>query len=264
MRTGAVKDRSSGAGARRRNPSVRDPTRRLLGRGLQRVVVETGMEGGRGEPPVTEELPDGGETHAVHDALERPGIPQRSSGNTPLSSMLGSEASSFGASGPSQIVRGPVFPRPPVGLGQRADLVPPQVDPFRQPRLGEAQQAERRQPPRMELLVPVQHRAEPPQLLLVEVSADGSSRVARDVGAGIGNVLAKLTPLPRDLEHGAQHLGRPVGGAGPARARRVELTPRVVDVPHFERSGLPAVPALVDMRREVLEYDVMDTTGRVR
>ena len=41
-------------------------------------------------------------------------------------------------------------------------------------------------------------------LALVEIAGDGYLRIDCDIGAGVGDVLAKLAPLPRGLEHRAQ------------------------------------------------------------
>ena len=116
-------------------------------------------------------------------------------------------------------------------LGQGADLVPSQVDDFGEPGPGQGQQSQRRDLPGAIPGVPVQHRAKPRKLVLVEIASDGLLRIDRDVGAGVGDVFADLTPLPRGLEHGAQDVERPVGRAGPLRARRVEPRgdPRMVD-----------------------------------
>lgn len=71
----------------------------------------------------------------------------RSSGNTRSApSAPGGDAINLAASGPSRIVRGPVLESPMRAravIGQRADLVPSQVEHFRQPRARERQQAER-------------------------------------------------------------------------------------------------------------------------
>ena len=50
----------------------------------------------------------------------------------------------------------------------------------------------------------------------------GPARVLDDVGAGVGDVFAKLAPLPGGGEQGAQYLEGAVGCAGPVRARCVE------------------------------------------
>ena len=63
-------------------------------------------------------------------------------------------------------------------------------------------------------------------------------------------MLAKLAPLPRRPEHGAQYLEGAVGRAGPGRSRRIEpgRDPRMVDgvEPHFPEGG----------HRPVLHVDV--------
>ena len=129
----------------------------------------------------------------------------RSSGNTRPSSCRGSEADTAAV------------------FGQRADLVPSRVEYFGEPRAGQGEQAQRRHRPRVYLAAPVQRRTETFELLPVEIAHDGPPRVHDDVGAGVGDMLAKLAPLACGIEHGAQCLEGAVGRAGHVRAHSVEL-----------------------------------------
>ena len=148
-------------------------------------------------------------------------------------------------------------------LAKRADLVPFEVEHFGEPRAGQRQEADRRDRPGPVLPVPVQRGAEALQFRVIEVSSDRAARVPDDVGAGVGNVLAKIVPLPCGAEHGAQYLEGAVGATGLVGARRVEPSrdPRMidgiepepsegghqpvahVDVMGFERGRLPPVLA---------------------
>ena len=131
-------------------------------------------------------------------------------------------------------------------LGKLADLFPLEIEHVGEPRAGQRQQADRGHQPRVFVLVSVEHRAEAFEFVAAEEARDGPPRVLGDVGAGVGDMLAKLAPLARSGEHGAENLEGAVGRAGPVHARRVEpcRDPRMVDgiQPHLPEGGHQAFP----------------------
>ncbi|NKC12896.1 MAG: hypothetical protein GKR94_12065 [Gammaproteobacteria bacterium] len=77
------------------------------------------------------------------------------------------------------------------------------IEHFGEPGASEGQEPERGHVPRVLLAVAVEHGAETFKFLRALMARDGAPRIHDDVGAGVGNVLGKLAPVPGRPEHGA-------------------------------------------------------------
>ena len=202
-----------------------------------------GVDGGGAPPAMSEQPSDGGKADAVDDALRSSGVPTVVDAKSGQSGLLanfapeavqqaggqsfgnirtacssrGSRATSRAASGPSQIVRGPVLESANRALEPLSVISP--IPSHRRWRISERRAGQREQPdggdrPGTVLLVPVKYGAQAIEFFTVEIPRHGLSLVLDDVGAGVGDRFSEFTPLARGIEHRPQDLEGPVGRAG--------------------------------------------------
>ena len=132
-------------------------------------------------------------------------------GNTrSLPSARGSASINRAASGPDQTVRGPVLQilnaRIRAVLAHWADPIPLEIDDPGKPRSREGQQADDRHRPRMFLLAAIQHRSKAFEFRMIEAAGDGPAPVPDDVGAGVGDGFAPISPHWRAVRSMARRI----------------------------------------------------------